>query len=60
METAEFGRAARRLANNRCAPSPWRPRSEDAADVYVPLGGNRKGGGRRYVNLFLTMLIGGL
>jgi D-alanyl-lipoteichoic acid acyltransferase DltB (MBOAT superfamily) len=28
--------------------------------LYVPLGGNRKGGGRRYVNLFLTMLIGGL
>lgn len=28
--------------------------------VYIPLGGNRKGAGRRYVNLFLTMLIGGL
>ena len=28
--------------------------------LYVPLGGNRKGGARRYVNLFLTMLIGGL
>ncbi len=28
--------------------------------LYVPLGGNRKGRGRRYVNLFLTMLIGGL
>jgi alginate O-acetyltransferase complex protein AlgI len=28
--------------------------------VYIPLGGNRKGSARRYVNLFLTMLIGGL
>jgi alginate O-acetyltransferase complex protein AlgI len=28
--------------------------------LYVPLGGNRKGGARRYVNLFLTMLLGGL
>jgi D-alanyl-lipoteichoic acid acyltransferase DltB (MBOAT superfamily) len=28
--------------------------------LYVPLGGNRKGEGRRYVNLFLTMLLGGL
>ena len=28
--------------------------------LYVPLGGNRKGRGRRYVNLFLTMLLGGL
>lgn len=28
--------------------------------VYIPLGGNRKGGVRRYVNLLLTMLIGGL
>jgi alginate O-acetyltransferase complex protein AlgI len=28
--------------------------------VYVPLGGNRKGSGRTYVNLFLVMLIGGL
>ncbi len=28
--------------------------------VYFPLGGNRHGSGRRYVNLMLTMLIGGL
>jgi alginate O-acetyltransferase complex protein AlgI len=28
--------------------------------LYIPLGGNRKGPIRRYVNLFLTMLLGGL
>jgi alginate O-acetyltransferase complex protein AlgI len=28
--------------------------------LYVPLGGNRKGQGRTYVNLFVTMLLGGL
>lgn len=28
--------------------------------LYVPLGGNRKGSVRTYVNLFLTMLLGGL
>ena len=28
--------------------------------VYIPLGGNRKGPARRYINLLLTMLIGGL
>jgi alginate O-acetyltransferase complex protein AlgI len=28
--------------------------------VYVPLGGNRRGEARRYVNIMLTMLIGGL
>jgi D-alanyl-lipoteichoic acid acyltransferase DltB (MBOAT superfamily) len=28
--------------------------------LYVPLGGNRKGPIRRYVNLMLTMLLGGL
>jgi alginate O-acetyltransferase complex protein AlgI len=28
--------------------------------LYVPLGGNRKGRARRYLNLFLTMLLGGL
>lgn len=28
--------------------------------IYVPLGGNRKGKHRRYVNLMLAMLIGGL
>jgi D-alanyl-lipoteichoic acid acyltransferase DltB (MBOAT superfamily) len=28
--------------------------------LYVPLGGNRKGEVRTYVNLFLTMLLGGL
>jgi alginate O-acetyltransferase complex protein AlgI len=28
--------------------------------LYVPLGGNRKGPGRTYVNLLLTMLLGGL
>ncbi|HEY8943844.1 MAG TPA: MBOAT family protein, partial [Polyangiaceae bacterium] len=28
--------------------------------IYIPLGGNRKGKLRRYVNLFLTMLIGGI
>jgi len=28
--------------------------------LYFPLGGNRKGPTRRYINLFLTMLLGGL
>jgi alginate O-acetyltransferase complex protein AlgI len=28
--------------------------------LYIPLGGNRKGRVRRYVNLFITMLLGGL
>ncbi|MCC6216713.1 MAG: MBOAT family protein [Polyangiaceae bacterium] len=28
--------------------------------LYVPLGGNRRGRGRTYVNLLLTMLLGGL
>jgi alginate O-acetyltransferase complex protein AlgI len=28
--------------------------------LYVPLGGNRHGSTRRYLNLFLTMLLGGL
>lgn len=28
--------------------------------LYIPLGGNRKGGLRRYVNLVLTMVLGGL
>jgi alginate O-acetyltransferase complex protein AlgI len=28
--------------------------------LYIPLGGNRKGEVRTYVNLFLTMLLGGL
>ncbi len=28
--------------------------------LYIPLGGNRHGASRTYVNLFLTMLIGGL
>jgi len=28
--------------------------------LYVPLGGNRLGAGRRYANLFATMLVGGL
>jgi D-alanyl-lipoteichoic acid acyltransferase DltB (MBOAT superfamily) len=28
--------------------------------LYIPLGGNRKGKIRTYINLFLTMLIGGL
>ena len=28
--------------------------------LYVPLGGNRKGVARRYVNLMLTMVLGGL
>lgn len=28
--------------------------------LYVPLGGNRRGRYRRYVNLFVTMLLGGL
>ncbi|MBX3029892.1 MAG: MBOAT family protein [Chloroflexi bacterium] len=28
--------------------------------VYIPLGGNRKGRVRTYVNLFLTMVLGGL
>ncbi len=28
--------------------------------LYIPLGGNRKGPGRQYVNLLLTMLLGGL
>lgn len=28
--------------------------------LYIPLGGNRKGEPRRYLNLFLTMLLGGV
>ena len=28
--------------------------------LYIPLGGNRKGDGRTYVNLIVTMLLGGL
>ena len=28
--------------------------------LYVPLGGNRKGAARRYLNLIITMLLGGL
>lgn len=28
--------------------------------LYIPLGGNRKGPTRRYINLYLTMLLGGL
>jgi alginate O-acetyltransferase complex protein AlgI len=28
--------------------------------LYIPLGGNRKGATRTYINLFLTMLLGGL
>lgn len=28
--------------------------------LYIPLGGNKKGSTRRYLNLFLTMLLGGL
>lgn len=28
--------------------------------LYIPLGGNRKGKTRRYINLLLTMLLGGL
>jgi alginate O-acetyltransferase complex protein AlgI len=28
--------------------------------LYIPLGGNRKGPGRRYINLIVTMLLGGL
>lgn len=28
--------------------------------LYVPLGGNRRGPARRYLNLFVTMLLGGL
>lgn len=28
--------------------------------VYIPLGGNRKGKTRRYINLMITMLLGGL
>lgn len=28
--------------------------------LYVPLGGNRKGSARRYLNLMITMLLGGL
>jgi len=28
--------------------------------LYIPLGGNRAGGARTYVNLMLTMLLGGL
>jgi len=29
-------------------------------DLYIPLGGNRRGPARRHVNLMLTMLLGGL
>lgn len=28
--------------------------------LYIPLGGNRRGKGRMYLNLFITMLLGGL
>lgn len=28
--------------------------------LYIPLGGNRKGSSKRYVNLMITMLLGGL
>jgi alginate O-acetyltransferase complex protein AlgI len=28
--------------------------------VYIPLGGSRRGTGRKYINLFITMLIGGI
>jgi len=28
--------------------------------LYIPLGGNRRGRPRRYINLFITMLLGGL
>jgi alginate O-acetyltransferase complex protein AlgI len=28
--------------------------------LYIPLGGNRKGVARTYINLFLTMLLGGI
>lgn len=28
--------------------------------LYIPLGGNRRGETRRYINLFITMLLGGL
>jgi alginate O-acetyltransferase complex protein AlgI len=28
--------------------------------LYIPLGGNRKGGARTYINLMITMLLGGL
>jgi len=28
--------------------------------VYIPLGGNKKGNARRYINLMITMLLGGL
>ena len=28
--------------------------------LYIPLGGNRHGGARRYLNLMITMLLGGL
>src|SRR6201996_7785520 len=28
--------------------------------LYIPLGGNRRGRSRRYLNLFITMLLGGL
>jgi D-alanyl-lipoteichoic acid acyltransferase DltB (MBOAT superfamily) len=29
-------------------------------DLYIPLGGNRRGSFRRYLNLMITMLLGGL
>lgn len=28
--------------------------------IYIPMGGNRKGKRRRYINIFITMLLGGL
>jgi alginate O-acetyltransferase complex protein AlgI len=28
--------------------------------LYIPLGGNKKGEGRRYLNVFVTMLLGGI
>jgi alginate O-acetyltransferase complex protein AlgI len=29
-------------------------------DLYIPLGGNRKGRTRRYINILITMLLGGI
>jgi alginate O-acetyltransferase complex protein AlgI len=29
-------------------------------DLYIPLGGNRKGRVRRHINIFITMLLGGI
>jgi alginate O-acetyltransferase complex protein AlgI len=61
-----------RLPANFCSPYKadsiiefWRrwhmPLSQFCVTIYnIPLGGNRKGKPRRYINLMITMLLGGV